>query len=518
MTRKRKPHTKSQTGCYTCKKRRIKCDETRPHCENCSRSRKECGGYPTIGRAAQPTTSWSELIGANSIIPGLRTGRTGREGRALEFFQYVVAPSFSLYPDHRFWAESVHVASLQDPAARHAVIAISSLVEQLRAESAGLGVPIIGRFALAHYNRALASLALRQADITSTLVLCLLFMCIESLIGNSAGVFEHCRHGVAIINSAQLTTWAQEHLIPLFVRQSTLPGLFGVESVPTVNVAPTIWTPTGTFDQLLLILDLLAARTCPLFRASTPYRIGDQYQEPFPEQLCLEQYHVSNSIHQWLLDFSDFQQDNPPTTREMRCAYICAHLKGLGAKTWLDNLLSKTEMEYDDDLPFFRRTVQLAEEMIYIIQPGTSLTPKFSFDLGHIFYLWVVVMKCRSLNVRRAALGAMDTLAIKSEGLWNYLIFRAIGKRCIELEHGIDLDAFDKGEVPSARANVPPTDSRIREVDFTKAKTRMVPDEEGNIIVQMRFDFICIKSSRPGVMREWIKVSVIDQLQRIVAT
>ncbi|KAL4918597.1 hypothetical protein BDW62DRAFT_63762 [Aspergillus aurantiobrunneus] len=34
------------TGCQTCRSRRIKCDETRPHCSACVRSGRECPGYP----------------------------------------------------------------------------------------------------------------------------------------------------------------------------------------------------------------------------------------------------------------------------------------------------------------------------------------------------------------------------------------------------------------------------------------------------------------------------------------
>ncbi|KAH6892478.1 hypothetical protein B0T10DRAFT_537466 [Thelonectria olida] len=32
-------------GCHTCKRRRIKCDEGKPHCQRCLRSSRECGGY-----------------------------------------------------------------------------------------------------------------------------------------------------------------------------------------------------------------------------------------------------------------------------------------------------------------------------------------------------------------------------------------------------------------------------------------------------------------------------------------
>ncbi|CDK24053.1 unnamed protein product [Kuraishia capsulata CBS 1993] len=41
-TRKR---TKKFTGCWTCRKRRVSCDETRPVCENCKSTGVECGGY-----------------------------------------------------------------------------------------------------------------------------------------------------------------------------------------------------------------------------------------------------------------------------------------------------------------------------------------------------------------------------------------------------------------------------------------------------------------------------------------
>lgn len=40
---KRKYHLKSRSGCSTCKKRRVKCDETKPLCNNCVRMKLVCG-------------------------------------------------------------------------------------------------------------------------------------------------------------------------------------------------------------------------------------------------------------------------------------------------------------------------------------------------------------------------------------------------------------------------------------------------------------------------------------------
>lgn len=42
-----KPKTKSRSGCLTCKKKRLKCDEQKPFCYNCIKKQIQCGGYAT---------------------------------------------------------------------------------------------------------------------------------------------------------------------------------------------------------------------------------------------------------------------------------------------------------------------------------------------------------------------------------------------------------------------------------------------------------------------------------------
>jgi hypothetical protein len=39
---------RTKTGCLTCRKRRIKCDEAHPVCRNCQKSKRECLGYDPI--------------------------------------------------------------------------------------------------------------------------------------------------------------------------------------------------------------------------------------------------------------------------------------------------------------------------------------------------------------------------------------------------------------------------------------------------------------------------------------
>ncbi|KAJ5742423.1 uncharacterized protein N7511_011442 [Penicillium nucicola] len=40
-----KPRTKTFTGCWTCRDRRVKCGDEHPHCRRCQRSGLHCGGY-----------------------------------------------------------------------------------------------------------------------------------------------------------------------------------------------------------------------------------------------------------------------------------------------------------------------------------------------------------------------------------------------------------------------------------------------------------------------------------------
>ncbi|KAL2840580.1 hypothetical protein BJY01DRAFT_236697 [Aspergillus pseudoustus] len=52
---KKEVKRRTKTGCLTCRKRRIKCDEGHPVCRNCVKSKRECMGYDPVFK--QPTPS-----------------------------------------------------------------------------------------------------------------------------------------------------------------------------------------------------------------------------------------------------------------------------------------------------------------------------------------------------------------------------------------------------------------------------------------------------------------------------
>ncbi|KAL9527185.1 putative acetyltransferase [Sphaerulina musiva] len=58
--RKRNFSNRTKTGCHTCRKRKKKCDEGKPYCQNCARGSFECEGYgpkPVGGSKTGPTRS-----------------------------------------------------------------------------------------------------------------------------------------------------------------------------------------------------------------------------------------------------------------------------------------------------------------------------------------------------------------------------------------------------------------------------------------------------------------------------
>ncbi|KAK2796768.1 hypothetical protein FQN50_009449 [Emmonsiellopsis sp. PD_5] len=84
----RKPHTKSRTGCFSCKARRIKCPETRPICGNCKSKNLNCV-YPSPGQ--QQVT---RQLRPNNITNG-NASSNGNDGQGQDDFAPAV-PAVSL--------------------------------------------------------------------------------------------------------------------------------------------------------------------------------------------------------------------------------------------------------------------------------------------------------------------------------------------------------------------------------------------------------------------------------------
>ncbi|KID99250.1 C6 zinc finger domain protein, partial [Metarhizium majus ARSEF 297] len=152
MARKGVP--KVRTGCLTCKKRKVKCDETRPACNRCTSTGRTCDGYmpPPPG-----CMSWDRLLSAPvPASPSPCPEADDLELRGLAFYQQIVAPALCGPLDSSFWTKLVAQMVHAEPATRHAVLAISWLYENFGDGAEETWTPERGRtraddFAIQHY-------------------------------------------------------------------------------------------------------------------------------------------------------------------------------------------------------------------------------------------------------------------------------------------------------------------------------------------------------------------------------
>lgn len=99
-----------RSGCRTCKKRRVKCDEARPVCLRCSKGQYICDGYDII----RPLT----VVALNPA-----------EKRSLAFYRERTAQSMCSFKELGFWDKVVLQLSHAEEAIQRMVVAIGALHE-----------------------------------------------------------------------------------------------------------------------------------------------------------------------------------------------------------------------------------------------------------------------------------------------------------------------------------------------------------------------------------------------------
>ncbi|PLB49614.1 C6 zinc finger domain protein [Aspergillus steynii IBT 23096] len=191
----RRPHRKSRHGCSACKRRRVKCDETRPVCTNCSKRSTECEYDSTssflwaneppkpaprsnvsVSEGSQPPES--TLLTANSFGVLGRLGGGGDRPRQttdlnlsdLELMMQWCNSTYQSLTRARqteyIWRCCVPEEALSHPFLMHGILALSAL-HLARTKSDHRG-PVYLDTAVGHQNRALAFFRDRLSDINES--------------------------------------------------------------------------------------------------------------------------------------------------------------------------------------------------------------------------------------------------------------------------------------------------------------------------------------------------------------
>ncbi|WAO84962.1 Zn(2)-C6 fungal-type domain-containing protein [Fusarium falciforme] len=415
--------------------RKVKCDETWPKCNRCTSTGRTCDGYrpPPAG-----SLSWDVLLRPQ---PRLLPSADGRETRSLSFFHRAVAPFISGPFDGSFWTHFVTQVAHAEPAARHAVMAVSSLFENF--DPSVCGVATMDRFAIFHYNQAIKKLVEDPSpDIDLVLLVCILFICIEFLRGDRHTAVNHAHHGVQLLNQAgknsKLTAvFSQMSVFPLFFVQSGTDFPHLTTHAFDNNAANPVFR---TLIEAQHALDLLGIRTFRLMRAANPYRFDVDPGRP-PQELLDEQFFLGRDMAAWGDAFARFQASRATGSREDATS-LALKTRQLIARIWIAECLNKEEMGYDARKSEFEeivRCARLAAEQNDSLDREGLPRPKFMFDLGFNPWLHFLIIKCRYFNLRVEALALLKKLSYARESLWDASLVYDVSKRIIEVEHNVKL-------------------------------------------------------------------------------
>ncbi|KAK3988135.1 C6 zinc finger protein [Cladorrhinum sp. PSN332] len=126
----RRGHTKSRRGCFNCKRRRIKCQETKPSCGHCLKTGLECTYPPAPSSYSPPFSSYSSSS-SSSLIHQPQQQQPTFTLLDLRLFHHFLSTCYPHHPigSEPLWTHEVPCLSQSHPYLMHAILgyAASSL-------------------------------------------------------------------------------------------------------------------------------------------------------------------------------------------------------------------------------------------------------------------------------------------------------------------------------------------------------------------------------------------------------
>ncbi|CAG7917328.1 unnamed protein product [Penicillium olsonii] len=162
----RRPHRKSRHGCVECKRRRVKCDETRPSCSNCEKRHTECEYGSSTSLLWTNEESEGGLDFARSSSAATDSGMTASTDNTpslnvhdLELMMQWCNSTFHTLSRNQhtdpIWRNLVPEEALSHPFLMHGILALSALHLARTGPEPSRRASYLNR-AVAHQNQALA--------------------------------------------------------------------------------------------------------------------------------------------------------------------------------------------------------------------------------------------------------------------------------------------------------------------------------------------------------------------------
>ncbi|KAJ5771682.1 C6 zinc finger protein [Penicillium odoratum] len=306
----------------------------------------------------------------------------------------------------------------QEPGLRDAAVALASLYQKFREDTQ---TEAEKKFSIGRYNSAMRQIALlRQGNLDTVVIACVIFMSIDILCGNHEQALLHYRYGKRILDSytpnAQIKgIFRQMHMFVLFTSPS---GLLLLEKDGCPHITQPFWSLLQAQEEL----DWLVYRSMEVV-----YFVNKQCEESI---ILPAQYELNHELDNWFLAVSGLVSQDLPILE--RAAFHMLEARWLICKIWCHGSLYG-DQGYDDCTDMFRRELELLRELM------AMGAPKSTFEIGVPPLLHFLFTKCKDLNLRLSALALFMEKCFTPDTFWDFRVIYENSQRRIEQEHDMVL-------------------------------------------------------------------------------
>ncbi|KAK4459167.1 hypothetical protein QBC42DRAFT_299643 [Cladorrhinum samala] len=472
-------YRKVKTGCITCKVRKVKCDEAKPHCNRCTSTGRRCDGYR---ESATPDSRKRAITIMSPHSPGLFA--SDRERRSFSYFQLHAGKSLGGYFNQAFWGRQVMQAAIHYPSIRHLVIALGSAYESFEGRTASSEVEFI-------FQQSNASIKLLAASsdgtsqsrsqspetVASVLTASILFIYLASIQGYLSEAVQHVQSAIRLLRDYDRSS-----------RRS---------STSTESSSPSPTPPSSAnfpipLPQLRSLLVSIYAQLRIMIDSVDLNEPEDMLLSPLqPATIFVSVDEAHSHVERLLQNMHAFLQDTayrPPTTPEQLEAVVARHRQLCrvldSSRDALDVFAAKSESEAGDPTATRRAITTLrlyhllisvrlrlnvfdqrGRESAYdqedidaslrkmlgycellaaqereggrsgdsISAAAAAATPSCSSGLGYVMPLHMITARCRDPMVRRRALELL-LRSRRTEGIWNGRLTGLVARETVAIE------------------------------------------------------------------------------------
>ena len=420
---------RTKTGCLSCRIRRVKCDETKPHCNRCTRTGRHCDGYASV------PISRRELIARQFPDPNW----SALDRKCFDFFRLRTAKAD--------WDIILQLSYLE-PSIRHGVLALGSLHHDFNRDEST---------ALKAYDKAIQHTRILR-DTTKILAACVIFVCYEYLNGNYSMGNMHLRNGLNIAG----TSPTEDELILMLRRLDFQSMTFPDARIPYPYPEPKVLhtrIPTSFSTARDARTAMVEIQICSM-NVVQAYTTGKVSQKAIDaRESCRAK------LREWKTAFDRSKNEN--WVPMPRMYYLLATLM-------IEAGCEDRETAWDEYLPML--------EMLLNACAPLAKIKSFSLEMGTTLPMFTIATKCRDPRIRRKAIEILKTP--RREGIWNSVTASKVAERVMMIEEGSRIvekaeDVPEEARIHSVlMENLPGQKTHLRTTFLTKHEDEWLYMEE----------------------------------------